>query len=86
LADIEQRTTTVPDQWQLQVQARIQTHAEVVMHTSYLSDDALAAANLEQAGDIEARVRDALRRAGPDATICVLPEGPQTIPYVSAVV
>ena len=24
---------TVPDQWQLQIQARIQTHAEVVMHT-----------------------------------------------------
>ena len=84
LAEIEQRATAIPDQWQLQIQARIQNHAEVVMHTSYLTDDALAAANLEQTSDIAARVRDALRRAGPDATLCVLPEGPQTIPYVTA--
>jgi lactate racemase len=84
LAEIEQRTTAVPDQWQLQIQARIQTDAEVVMHTTYLTDDALAAANLEQTSDIEARVRDAVRRAGPGATVCVLPEGPQTIPYVAA--
>ena len=29
-------------------------------------------------------VADALDAAGPDARVCVLPEGPQTIPYVAA--
>jgi hypothetical protein len=29
-------------------------------------------------------VREALAVAGPDARVCVIPEGPQTIPYVAA--
>ena len=80
LESILARERTVPDQWQTQIQTLIQSRARVVMHTSYLSDEELAAAHLEQTDDIEATVRDAL-----DATngaVCVLPEGPQTIPYV----
>ncbi|QYN32085.1 nickel-dependent lactate racemase [Pseudonocardia sp. DSM 110487] len=78
---IEARTETVPDQWQVQVQAKVQSLARVVMHTSYLSDQALAAAHLEQTADIAGTVAEALGAAGPDARVCVLPEGPQTIPY-----
>jgi nickel-dependent lactate racemase len=81
---IEARPDTMPDQWQVQVQAKLQCHARVVMHTSYLSDEALAAAHLEQTDDISATVREALAVAGPDARVCVIPEGPQTIPYVAA--
>ena len=80
---IENRPKTVPDQWQVQVQAKIQSRARVIMHTSYLSDHALEAAHLEQTHDIGATVRELLDAAGPDARVCVLPEGPQTIPYVS---
>lgn len=54
------------------------------MHTSYLSDADLAAAHLEQTRDISATVGEALAAAGSDARLCVLPEGPQTIPYVEA--
>jgi nickel-dependent lactate racemase len=79
---IESRPETVPDQWQVQVQAKVQCKARVVMHTSYLSDHALALAHMEQTADIAATVRQALDAAGPDARVCVLPEGPQTIPYV----
>ena len=79
---IESRPETVPDQWQVQVQAKVQCTARVVMHTSYLSDHALALAHMEQTADIAATVRQALETAGPDARVCVLPEGPQTIPYV----
>ncbi|MHA6625644.1 nickel-dependent lactate racemase [Pseudonocardia sichuanensis] len=82
LEAIEARPETLPDQWQVQVQAKVQTRARVVMHTSYLSDHALAAAHLEQTGDIAATVADALAAAGPQARVCVLPEGPQTIPYL----
>ncbi len=41
LDSIRGRTETVPDQWQIQIQADIQTHARVVVHTSYLSDEDL---------------------------------------------
>jgi nickel-dependent lactate racemase len=83
LDSIAQRGKTVPDQWQIQIQAGIQARARVVMHTSFLSDAELAEAHLEQTRDVAATVHDALAAAGPDARVCVLPEGPQTVPYVS---
>ena len=73
----------VPDQWQVQVQANIQARATVVMHTDYLSDEELGEVNLAQTRDISATVRDALADRGSDATVCVLPEGPQTIPILA---
>lgn len=79
LEEISHRRQTVPDQWQVQIQARIQCAARVIMHTSHLSDTQLAAAHLEQTGDIAATARAI---AGPTGRICVLPEGPMTIPYV----
>lgn len=81
-ADIGARTETVPDQWQVQIQARIQSGSRVIMHTSFLSDEELATAHLRQTHDISATVAEALAAAGPDARVCVLPEGPQTIPYI----
>ncbi|MBO0869119.1 MAG: nickel-dependent lactate racemase [Micromonosporaceae bacterium] len=78
LAQIGRRGQTVPDQWQVQIQARIQAGARVVMHTSYLSDEELAEVHLEQAADIS----ECVAQHGPHATVCVLPEGPQTIPYL----
>ncbi|MFB9682256.1 nickel-dependent lactate racemase [Streptosporangium vulgare] len=80
---IAARPVTVPDQWQVQIQARIQAGARVVVHTSYLSDADLATAHLERTDDIAATVTEALAAAGPGARVCVLPEGPQTIPYLS---
>ncbi|MEN3268115.1 nickel-dependent lactate racemase [Pseudonocardia sp.] len=83
LADIAGRESTIPDQWQVQIQAKIQSSSRVVMHTSYLSDADLAAAHLEQTADIPGTVEKALHAAGPGSRLCVLPEGPQTIPYVA---
>ena len=82
LAEIEARLRTIPDQWQVQIQARIQANARVVMYTSYLGDAELAAAHLEKSSDISATVAEALAARGPGARVCVLPEGPQTIPYL----
>src|SRR4051812_2162515 len=84
LDDIAARNAgqTIPDQWQVQIQARIQCGSQVVMHTSPLTDDELASAHLRQTGDISETVARALAAAGPGARLCVLPEGPQTIPYL----
>jgi nickel-dependent lactate racemase len=80
---ISARDQTVPDQWQVQIQARIQSAHRVVMHTDHLTDAQLAEAHLAQTADIAATVQEAVGAAGPDARVCVLPEGPQTIPYVA---
>jgi nickel-dependent lactate racemase len=78
LQAIEAREKAVPDQWQIQIQAQIQAMARVVMKTSFLSAADLAEAHLEHTDDIAATVAS----AGPSASICVLPQGPQTIPYI----
>jgi nickel-dependent lactate racemase len=84
LEAIAARTATVPDQWQIQIQAAIQARSRVIVHTSYLSDDELGEAHLEQTADVEATVRHLLDEAGPEARLCVLPYGPLTVPYVVA--
>jgi nickel-dependent lactate racemase len=83
LDEIAARPETVPDQWQIQIQAAIQVLARVVMHTSHLSDDDLASAHLEQTHDVAGTVEEALAAAGEGSAVCVLPEGPQTVPYVA---
>ena len=80
--EIAARARTVPDQWQVQVQTKIQMRARVGVHSGNLSDDDLRSAHLEPVGDIAAFVGEALGQAGPQARVCVLPEGPQTIPYL----
>ena len=70
------------DQWEVQVQAQIQLKADVYLKSGYLSDDQVRAAHLEPIEDIESTVAGLSSKYGPDSRICVLPEGPQTIPYL----
>jgi nickel-dependent lactate racemase len=79
---IEAAPVTIPDQWQVQIQARVQQHARVLVRADGLTRDQLAAAHFEAIDDVEAAVRAAIRDR-PDASICVLPQGPQTIPYLA---
>ncbi len=71
------------DQWEVQVQAQIQRRAAVYLKTEGLTSDEVRGAHLEPVEDIGAAARDHLKRSGPHARLCVLPEGPQTIPYLS---
>lgn len=82
LREIVGREKTVPDQWQIQIQAQIQMRARVVMYTANIDEDDLAAAHLAHTEDIEAAVADALAAAGPEARVCALPYGPMTVPYL----
>jgi nickel-dependent lactate racemase len=75
---------SAPDQWQVQVQAQIQMKATVLVKTSGLSPEQVRAAHFAPIDDVERAVRDALGRGSGDATLCVLPQGPQTIPYLAA--
>jgi nickel-dependent lactate racemase len=73
---------SLPDQWQVQVQAQIQCKAAVLVKTSGLGADEVRAAHFTPIAEVESAVREALARAGDAATLCVLPHGPQTIPYL----
>lgn len=86
LAAIEATETTVPDQWQVQMQARVQVKARVLVYADGLTDTQIHDAHLEPCRDLDAAVAAVLEEVGPAARICVLPEGPQTIPYVAATV
>ena len=68
------------DQWQAQIQAQIQMKADVYLKSDYLTTQQIAEAHLTAVDSIE----DAVADCAPEARICVLPEGPQTIPYIAA--
>jgi nickel-dependent lactate racemase len=72
------------DQWQAQIQAQIQLKAEVYVYSRNLTDEQIRAALLLPCRQIEATVEELRKRYGSQATICVLPEGPLTIPYIES--
>ena len=71
------------DQWEAQVQAQIQQKARVHVYADGLSDEELRRALVIPCRSIEGTVAQ-LRDENPDLTIAVLPDGPQTVPYVGA--
>jgi nickel-dependent lactate racemase len=72
----------VPDAWQVQIQAQIQMNATVLVKNGFMPPAAIRAAHFEPIEDVAASASAALMAAGPAATLCVLPQGPQTIPYL----
>ena len=82
LAMINTPGYSTPDQWQVQIQAQLQMKAAVMVKTGGLTPEAVRAAHFQPVDDVAAAVGDAMRHAGPHATLCVLPHGPQTIPYL----
>ena len=71
-----------PEQWQAQIQALIQSRAEVQVFSA-LDDQTLRATHLEACKDIQNTVENSLQQLGPEARVAVLPQGPLTIPYLA---
>jgi nickel-dependent lactate racemase len=82
LDGIMQSSTAQQDQWQAQIQAQIQLKANVYVYSENLSDEQIADALLIPCRNIEKLVRKLVMKYGSDARICVMPEGPQTVPYI----
>jgi len=72
------------DQWQAQIQALIQLKADVFVRSDGLTDEQIRGALLIPSRRIEDTIAELVGKYGRGASICVMPEGPQTIPYVSA--
>jgi nickel-dependent lactate racemase len=84
LARIESPGFASPDQWQGQILCRIRSKAEVHVRADGLTDQQIRDCLLEPCSRIEDTLRSLI--AGNDARkpgVCVLPEGPLTIPYIA---
>jgi nickel-dependent lactate racemase len=69
------------DQWEAQAQAQIQQKARVHVYADGLTDEEVRHALLIPCRSIEETV-DRILRENPWARIAVLPDGPQTVPFV----
>lgn len=83
LALVEAPGFACQDQWEAHVQALIQLRAEVHVYSDGLSDSQIREALLTPCRSIEDTLAQLLDQYGPGTTVCVLPEGPQTVPYVT---
>src|SRR6185436_13299749 len=81
LDTIEAPGFSLYDQWEAQLLAMIRLTARVGLLSELRPAD-VKRAHLEPIDDVGAAVAQELQRIGDDAPIAVLPEGPQTIPYV----
>jgi nickel-dependent lactate racemase len=79
---ISQPGFEVQDQWQVQIQAQIQQRAEVFVFSEGLSNAQIQRALFTPTRDIERTLVDLVANRDGDVRICVIPEGPQLIPYL----
>tara|TARA_B100000579_G_scaffold434916_1_gene456962 strand:+ start:39817 stop:41073 length:1257 start_codon:yes stop_codon:yes gene_type:complete len=79
LLKLKDQTYLEPDQWQVQVQAQIQENNNVMLY-SKLNEKDVSKSHLIKIKSIEEIIEE-LKTRIKNPSICVLPEGPQTIPY-----
>jgi nickel-dependent lactate racemase len=69
----------VPDQWEIQILTRVMMKAEIYL-ISNLSKSEIGNIGLKYAKTIEEAINAALKKHREDATILILPNGPQILP------
>jgi nickel-dependent lactate racemase len=70
------------DSWQGQIQGQILLNADIYLHSHLLDDETIRSVKLRPAASLQKTLDDLLDHYGPQARICVMPEGPLTIPYI----
>lgn len=78
---IVSKEIVLPDQWEIQILARIMMKADVY-NVSSLKEKELGNIGLKYAKDVETAINLALKKHGKDARILILPNGPQVIPRI----
>ncbi len=78
---IKVNDTKIPDQWQFQIQSQIQNKTKIYLF-SKLNEKDVSDAHLIYTDNVEQLVME-LSSKITKPSICILPEGPQTIPIVS---
>lgn len=80
-------TTRAPDfrrrdMWQAHIHALVAQKAHVYVHSDGLTDEQILSMKLTPAADVSEAILERAARIGPGARVCVMPDGPQTIPYL----
>jgi nickel-dependent lactate racemase len=70
------------DTWQIFYEVLIQRWASVYFYSDKLDDDTIRRALFNPVQQPGETIREILDKHGRDARICILPEGPLTIPYI----
>jgi len=83
LATINRPGFSVFDQWQVQLLALVLLKARVGLHCEVPADE-LRRAHFLPVPDLGRALRAELAAIGADSPVAILPEGPQTIPYLSS--
>jgi nickel-dependent lactate racemase len=78
---ITEKEKSIKDTWQIYFQAQIQKKANVFLYSDKLDEETIKMTLLNPVKDISGLVRNLVSKIGTKAEICILPEGPQTIPY-----
>jgi lactate racemase len=73
----------VHDQWEVQILAQVLLKARVHLYSS-LPDEEVLGAHVTPVHDIAALVKKLQMEIGPSCRIAVLPEGPQTVPFLKS--
>lgn len=84
LSQILQPGFSKQDQWEAQIHAQILLKAKVYIYTPNLTDEQIFYAHLIPSRDIHQTMEQLIKEFGGNPRICVIPEGPQTIPYLQA--
>lgn len=82
LESILNASEPIQDQWQAQIQAQIQMKADVYLYSAYLHTKELEGTHILPCDSIEETLDCLVKKYGGDTTIAVLPEGPQTVPFL----
>ena len=78
---IREHEDELQDTWQVYFQAMVQMKADVYLF-SKLDHETVKNTHLEPVENLNRLVLELVEKYGPDTRICVLPEGPHTIPYL----
>ncbi len=79
---IRQKENELNDTWQIFFQILVQEKAKVYLYSKKLDDDTISQALLNPVDDIVKLIEELTAKSTTEIRICVMPEGPQTIPYL----
>jgi len=79
---ILKKEIVVPDQWQIQVLTRILMKAEIYLVSS-MKEEEIGNIGLKHADTVENVINKSLIKHGIDASILILPNGPQILPFIN---
>ncbi|MFW9901447.1 MAG: nickel-dependent lactate racemase, partial [Candidatus Thorarchaeota archaeon] len=78
---ILKKEIVVPDQWEIQILARVLMKADIFV-VSKLKENEIGNIGLKYAETVDEAINNCLKRYGKNASILVLPNGPQVLPLM----